>query len=122
MWLNPAEVVAWMRENGRSGKQGRPSHASDSPDLEAARLRKENALARRYELENARDERNLIPVNEVRQWVGENMGRAKHKLIGMASALAPRMEGMDAAERQQVIEQYVEHVIREIADARSSLA
>ena len=120
-FYNAAEYLAWMDEEGLSGERGRPA-GELPPDLEAARLRKEIALARKHELFNAREERLLIPIADVQQWIGEHIGRAKNKLIGMASALAPRLEGLDTGERQAEIEKYVEQVIGEIRDAQADLA
>lgn len=123
LWFNVEEYRAWMVTNGKTGLVG--IHADDlnpSPDMEAAKLRKEVALATKYELQVAKEKRELIPAAEVRQWIGEHVGRAKNKLIGMASAISPRLEGLNAAERQQEIERYIELVITDIRDASAGLA
>ena len=117
---NAGEYQAWMDAEGLTGERGAPG-GGDSPDLDAARLRKENALANKYELQVAKETRELIPLAEVKQWIGEHIGRAKNRLIGMAAALAPRLEGQDAAERQQTIEQYIEQIVREIQAATDSV-
>src|SRR5687768_16017146 len=53
--LDGAEVGVWMKANNVTGEIGARSHAPDSPDLERARLRKENALAAKYELQVKRE-------------------------------------------------------------------
>jgi phage terminase Nu1 subunit (DNA packaging protein) len=62
---NEAEYKAWCDVNGKTLVQGRPIEG-DSPDLEKARLRKENALAAKYEIQVARERGLLVPVDEVR--------------------------------------------------------
>lgn len=111
------EYRAWMAEHGKTGEQGRPSFAEDSPDMEAARLRKENALAAKYELQVQRERGELVPVEEVKRWVGEHVTRAKNRLIGLGSAIAPHLEGRDTAERQVIIETRVTEILNELAAA-----
>lgn len=118
---NVAEYRAWMDSEGLTGERG-GDRGPTSPDIEEARLRKESALADKYELQVAREKRELIPANEVRQWIGEHIGRAKNKLIGMAASISPRLEGLNSSERQQEIERYIELVIRDIRDATTSVA
>jgi glutaredoxin len=123
--LNVPEVLAWMKANGRTGKQGvsaADAELSDSPDLEAVRIRKETALAIKYEKQNEREAGVVIEVADVKRWIVDVFGTAKHKLIGMASAIAPRLEGLDGGERQVVIEKHVEQIIREIQDSCDSMA
>jgi hypothetical protein len=115
--LNSAEVAAWKRENGITGEPGRPSDATDSPDLEAARLRKENALAAKYELQVQRERGELVPVDEVKQWIGRHVTTAKNKLIGLGAGVTPLLEGRDAAERQSIIDARISEILNELAAA-----
>lgn len=59
------EVRAWMRSKGRTGAIGRPGLPS-TPELEAARRRKELALARTYESRLHRERSRLVDAGEVR--------------------------------------------------------
>jgi hypothetical protein len=112
--LSPAEVTAWMKENHLTGKPGRPSEG-DSPDLERANLRKANALAAKYEIQVKRELGQLAPVEEFRQWIGERITTAKNKFIGLGAAVAPLLEGRDAAERQTIIDARVFEILDELA-------
>lgn len=113
---NAGEYLAWMKANGVSGLQGRQIEG-DSPDLAAAKLRKENALAARYELQVAREKGELVPALEVKQWIGENVTTARNKLLGMGAQLTPLLEGREAAERQTLIEERVTEILNELAAA-----
>jgi hypothetical protein len=121
LWFNVAEYRAWMAANGLTGERGKPSDHHDSPDLERARLRKENALASKYELQVQRERGELIPMADVRQWIAEHVQAAKSKLIGMGAALAPVLEGRDAAERQDIIEHRTREILEELAEASDRL-
>jgi phage terminase Nu1 subunit (DNA packaging protein) len=115
-FYDPAEYHAWMRANSKSGEDGRP-RAKSSPDLDAARLRKENALAAKYEMDVGERERALVPVADVKRWIGERVGATKNKLIGLGAAVTPQLEGLDAAERQAVIDGRVREILEELAAA-----
>jgi hypothetical protein len=115
--LDPGEVTAWMRANKLTGKPGRPNE-DDSPDLEKARLRKENALASKYELQVKREKGELVPVAEVQQWIGERNTTAKNKFIGLGASVTPLLEGRDAAERQGIIDARVIEILDELAADR----
>jgi hypothetical protein len=115
--LDPGEVTAWMRSNKLTGKPGRPNE-DDSPDLEKARLRKENALASKYELQVKREKGELVPVAEVQQWIGERNTTAKNKFIGLGASVTPLLEGRDAAERQGIIDARVIEILDELAADR----
>ena len=115
-FYNEDEYRAWMASKGLTGKEGRPNE-DDSPDLEKARLRKENALAAKYELQVKREKGELVPTEEVRRWIGEHVTTAKNKLIGLGAAVAPLLEGRDAAERQTIIDGRVSEILEELAAA-----
>lgn len=112
--MNSAEVEGWKRENGVTGKEGRPIEG-DSPDLEAAKLRKENALASKYELQVARERGQLVPIEDVKRWLSERVGTAKNHLIGLAAKLVPSLAGRDAAEQQAIIEEGIRESLQDLS-------
>jgi phage terminase Nu1 subunit (DNA packaging protein) len=116
-YYNAAEFIAWMKSRKLTGEKGRPSDTPDSPDLENARLRKENALASKYELQVQRERAELVPVTEVKQWIGQNVTAAKNKFIGLGAGVTPLLEGRDAAERQAIIDARVAEILGELASA-----
>lgn len=115
--LNVAEYRQWRADQGLTGERGRPPIYADSPDIEAARLRKENALAAKYELQVQRERGELVPVEEVKQWIGQHVTAAKNKLIGLGASITPQLEGRDAAERQTIIDARVTEILNELASA-----
>lgn len=116
LFFNVPEYRAWMESEGLTGERGRPSDHEDSPDLERAKLRKENALAARYELQVARERGQLVAINDVKQWVGEHVAAAKNKLIGVGAAITAQLEGRDAAERQDIIDRRIREILEELAE------
>lgn len=91
--LDEAEVVAWMRASGLTGEPGRPA-AKSSRNIKAAQLRKENALADRYEIMNDRERGLLVESAEVeREWANvANVVRAGFQSIG--SSVVPIALGL----------------------------
>jgi phage terminase Nu1 subunit (DNA packaging protein) len=65
--LDTAEVLAWMRKHKLSGNAGRPAAETKDKDLAQARLRKENALASKYELHVAQARGELMDANDIEQ-------------------------------------------------------
>lgn len=110
-----AEVMAWMQANGKTGKPGRPTENESSPGLEAAKLRKENALASKYELQVAREKRELLNATDVKRWVNEHVGSLRTRLMGLGDELTPAMEGRDSAERAELINGRVRDLLEELS-------
>jgi hypothetical protein len=106
-----------MRENKRSGKNGVNADAVLTPSLEAARLRKENALAEKYELQTARERGELVPIAQVRVMINEHFTRAKNRLIGLAASVSPLLMGREPAEQQEILESRIAEVLNELAES-----
>jgi phage terminase Nu1 subunit (DNA packaging protein) len=105
-----AEVAAWMRANNLTGNPGRPPEAS-SPALDAARLRKENAMATNWELRNAEAQGLLVDANQVRErWVRRGT-MLRNTLESAGGQLAPRLAGRDVAECRRVLNEFVQHAL-----------
>lgn len=110
---NAAEYLAWMEEEGLNGERGRPIEG-DSPDLEAAKLRKENALAAKYELQVERERGLVVDRAAYRsEWIAR-ISAAKNKLIGMPAQIAPALVGQDAGDIEHMLRDRLEQIIREI--------
>lgn len=116
-FVDVPEVMQWMQSNGRSGKQGiRPD--DESPDLEAVRIRKETALAEKYELQTAKERGQLIPVEATQQWLIRNLTSARNYLLGIPAKAVVLMAGRNAAEQQSILET----LIREALETTANLA
>ena len=103
------EVAAWKLRTGVSGLPGRPKVPGDK-NLEAAKLRKESALADRYELMVGRERRELVPFAEVMSCWSRLIETAKRKLLALPGAAAPSCVGCDA----RLIERVIDDRLREI--------
>ena len=116
-YVSVPEVLVWMKANGRTGKQGvRPQ--DESPDLESVRIRKETALAEKYELQTARERGELVPVSQVQQWIIRNLQSARNHLLGLPAKAVVAMAGRDSAEQQSILEQ----LIRESLEVTANMA
>jgi len=115
--VDAPELTAWARERGKTwGEMGRPVSVNASPDLDAARLRKENALAEKYELQVERERGELLVAERVeRDWL-QSAQVIRNKLIGLPASVAPQLEGMTAAEMQTLLETRVNEILNELAD------
>lgn len=115
--FNVPEVKAWMTANGVTGRQGRPAQPS-SENLEAAKLRKESALADKYEIQVERDRGLLVPFSDVKaRWV-ELVTTARNKLLALPATVAPLLAGRDAVEVQTILEQRVNEALSELEHER----
>jgi phage terminase Nu1 subunit (DNA packaging protein) len=114
-----AEVAAWLKANNLTGQQGRPTDIPDSPGLEEARLRKENALASKYELQVAREKRDLVPADEVKTVFMEEVNRAKSRLNGLPADVAGACVGLDAGEIQTILQGRVDQILNDLASGLS---
>ncbi|HVV70443.1 MAG TPA: hypothetical protein VHI52_02925 [Verrucomicrobiae bacterium] len=108
------EVAKWKRANNITGEPGRPA-ANESGDLEAAKLRKENALAAKYEIQVDRERGTLVPATEVKTRWAQKVATAKSKFLGLPAAVAPRLEGMNAAAIQGELEKAVTDILNDLA-------
>jgi phage terminase Nu1 subunit (DNA packaging protein) len=108
------EVQQWMKENGRTGEQGNKAEDA-SPDLEAVRIRKELALARKYEIAVAREMKQLMPREEVYHLCSVAASSFRNAISGLSSKLAVMLEGRTTAERQDIIEAEHKHYLDELS-------
>lgn len=114
-FYNAAEYAAWMKANKLDGGPGRPSDVESSPDLEAAKLRKENALASKYELDVRRMKGRLVPLDEVKRAGIALLTAARNRLVGLPAQVTPLLEGRDNAERQTILEQQISDTLYGLA-------
>jgi len=119
--VDAPEVAAWMKANGHTGVQGRPWGTESSPDLDAARLRKENALASKYELQTARERGRLIEVESVQQWIIRNHISARNHLLGLPAKAVVLMAGRNAGEQQSILETLIREALETIANMADDL-
>ena len=80
-------------------------------------MRKENALASKYELQVKREKRDLVPVEEVKTKIGHAVIAFRSKILNLGAEISPLLEGRDASERQSLIEARCTNCLNELADA-----
>lgn len=112
--FNLSEVAAWKKANNITGEPGRPT-SQESPDIEAAKLRKENALASKYELQVEKERGRLVDVSVAKAAGVSVVTTAKGKLTGLAAAIAPQLQGLDAAEIQTLLGNRIEEILNDLS-------
>lgn len=119
--LNVPELLAWMQENRKTGEQGRPELAS-SPDIEAAKLAKELAMARVWTQRANREEGRSVLLSSVTEWMGKNIKAAQARILGVAAQVVHVIQGRTPEEQQEIIEQYLREALIETGDSCERLA
>lgn len=105
----------WRRERNLTGRRGRPPEV-ETTDLAAAKLRKENALADKYELQAEQARGRLIDMDEHLRIVRSLANTAKNKLLSLPASVSPRLVGLDGGEIQSSLEDEVTHICDELCD------
>ena len=117
-FYNIDEYRTWMASQNLTGEAVRPRPAEgDSPDLDKANLRKANALAAKYELQVRREKRDLLSADEVKGFFTHAVSSLRSKLLNAGATVSPILEGRDGAERQQIIDEYINRAMNEFADS-----
>lgn len=114
--VDAGELVIWGKANNINFRPGRPTENADSPDLERARLRKENALAAKYELHVAKERRELVPMSEVKDQFMEEVGRAKSRFNALPADTAGACVGLDAGDIQTLLQSRVNLILEDLAN------
>lgn len=112
--FNAGEVVKWMQDNNRTGKKGRPS-TPEGDELQAAKLRKEIAMAEKYERENAVAAGKLIDAATEQARDVQKITAIRNRLCGLGASLAGVLEGKSGAERQSLIDDSIQEILAEFA-------
>jgi len=110
--FNEGEVLAWMKSRGLSGKVGRPNEVLGD-DLKALKIRKEAALCEKYERENKVEAGELIDAAEEQQRDIAKIVTVRNRLCGLGATLSPQLEGLDGPERQSLIDDAIENILKE---------
>lgn len=109
------EVAAWMQSENLTGNPGQP-RKHDSPDLEAARLRKENAMARNWEIRNEELDGKLVSADEVTTLWGSIGAAVRNSLESMGEQIAHRVVGKTDREAAVIIDEEIKRRLRVLAD------
>jgi phage terminase Nu1 subunit (DNA packaging protein) len=108
------EVAAWMKENRKTGKPGRPSTEAGD-DLNAIKCRKELAMAIKYERQNEIEAGLLVSAAEVDRVNVLKVIAVRNGLCGMGASITPRLIGEDGPTIQGIIDGEVERILTEFS-------
>ena len=85
-FCDPCEIIAWMKTEGYTGESGR---RIKDPDLNDARLRKEEAMAKNWEIRNAELEGKLVDGDKAKQWFASVATVIRNRMQSMGAQNAP---------------------------------
>jgi transposase-like protein len=116
--FDEAEVAAWLKAQGLTGRVGRPTPPMNL-ELLRAKIRKETALAGKYELELSQQQGMLIDAGEVSALMEERQLALRAAMQGACSRLALKLEGVgNAAQAEGIIEAELKLVYAAFLDRR----
>lgn len=131
--FDTAEVIAWyaqhkfQKRDGRAGKNGPaddpftlPEDGLESED--AAKARKERALADINEMRAAREAGELVPIDEVEAIVVEENARVRTRLLGIPTKIRPLaivLLGSDRAAAEKVVAAVDQEILSALAEVKS---
>lgn len=118
--FNTMEYAAWRSKTGKTGRPGRPIRSGDE-DLDAAKLRKETAMADHWELRNAIQRREMVTVADVERLGGEVFRVLAAKLQGLPAGLVPRLEGRTPHEQMSIIGEALRVTVEQFKDDLQNL-
>lgn len=111
--FDPAECAAWMQSNSLTGEPGRP-RSEASKDRESEELRKITAMADNWEIRNARELAELLPVAEVKARWARVAHEVRGKILNVAATVAPAIMGMSPREATEEIDRHLREALETI--------
>jgi hypothetical protein len=115
--FNADELLEWKECHPELGHVGR-TQTVDSEALLRAKLRKENALADQYEMAAAKQHGELVPAAEAKAALTAQVTAAKNKLLGLADAVSPSLEGLTAAMIREQLHARIVAILKELGGER----
>jgi hypothetical protein len=90
-------------------------------DIDSVKILKEKVAALKGIVSVQMETRELVPVGEVRQSMTRVVSAARGEFLKLAADLPPRIEGMEAAAIQKVIQGEVIEVLTRLSDEMNAL-
>lgn len=133
-WVfDTAEVIAWYsqhkfkKRDGRAGQHGPADDPFVLPEdgletEDAAKARKERALADINEMKAAREAGELVPIDEVEAIVIEENARVRTRLLGIPTKVRPQaivLLGNDRAAAEKIVSQVEQEILAALAEVKS---
>jgi hypothetical protein len=95
--------------------------ASATDDLTKAKIQKESAMVERYEREAATEEARHVLASDEAADAAKAVTYVRRVFANFGATIAPRMEGMGGAEREQLIEGEADKVCRVLAETMGTV-
>ena len=113
---NAEEVAAWKKTTGITGTKGRPEDTTPASDpLKAAKIRKETALAERYEIATKRERGSVIDRSEVERANVQKFTTIRNKMLGLPAAIAPSLVGLQAPDIEKLLDDRITEILTELS-------
>ena len=112
-WLfNTAEVAAWREDEAAAAAVGDTAKM----DMDEDRRRNEAAKAAMSELDLAKRRGELIEIESVAEYVGEEYSRIRAKLLALPVKIAPMLETTETLQqRREIIEDGISECLAELS-------
>jgi len=110
-----ADVKAWMKEVGRTGKAGGDRDDDLRKQRLRAQIRKDIAQAERYEMELQIRRGELLDREDVEQGRLDRVAFARAVLLGGPARLAPDLVGLGVEEIEQQLSAWIDEALKELA-------
>lgn len=114
-YISAGEIQSWLKAQNRTGKQGNAGSSAGNVELLAVKIRRETALAEKYEDERDERRKKLISAVEVQQVGCAAFLLFKNTVSGLPSRIVPMLHGRDGAEQQDIIATEITNALDELA-------
>lgn len=112
---NLHECMEWCQREGVQGRPGGTADPAEPSGLAAAKLEKENALARRYKLQADREEGLLVTVESVRRQMQAVVVQARDELLQLGPTHADQIADFDDPDDvERIITEKIEGALRSL--------
>ena len=116
LFFSAGEISAWLKEHPNLNQgPGRPK-SKEGSKLAAVRLRKESALASKFEIELAQLTGELVFVRDVEEAAASVAGIVRNRLMQLPAAVSPQLVGLDAENIETILEGRIVEILRALAE------
>jgi phage terminase Nu1 subunit (DNA packaging protein) len=114
--FDEGEVASWLKEKRMTATVGRPIGPM-SEQLAAAKLRHLLAIAEIHEMKRDQQKGTLVEKSEAERSNVTKFTVIRNKLLGMPSAVAPSITGLDAPDIERELEDRIREILTELSRA-----
>ena len=118
--IDPAKSDPLMDARA-SRRKNTDTTVSQAGQINAAKLQKLSAQARQEQIRADELEGRLIPVNDVRQLLGQVLQILQVSMLGLPDSIAPRLSGLSVSDVQTTIDSEVRAILGRAADSLEAI-